>query len=90
MLIFGGAGIGMAFMAQGLGGTVLQVQLWLCLSVRVSVALSALLSVYLFRLNSRRWLSACAAFRPSGCLCVSVCLLACLTVCLKENKLIQS
>ena len=70
VLIFGGAGIGMAFMAQGLGGTVLQVQLWLCLSVRVSVALSALLSVYLFRLNARRWLSACAAFRPSGCLCV--------------------
>ena len=37
VLIFGGIGIGMTFMAQGLGGTVLQVLPWIPPSLRLSV-----------------------------------------------------
>ena len=37
VLIFGGIGIGMTFMAQGLGGTVLQVLPWIPPSLSLSV-----------------------------------------------------
>ena len=37
VLIFGGTGIGMAFMVHGLSGTVLQVLQWIPPSLRLSV-----------------------------------------------------